>query len=238
MSNIVDLSHLRKPEANATPEPAEEVIVKTFTIPRGLQPAPRNAFAIIDLGIRGQAAMSIHAEGACLFLEVPGEDVRIMPREALIEGWLPPVVASTRPAVGCDECGAKDGEEHAETCPGSDDPDPVAQRVAAEREDTEPEKPLHEVLHEARSAERDDVTIGIDEVDGAAAGFVGAGNGPLGFGESLTVGVDPSGLAHLSATFGEHHCSVALPWKDIVDMVAKVSDLRAELDRNKEPVAP
>lgn len=226
MTNVLDLSHLRKPEAQAEPEPAEQVVVKTFRIPRTLQPAQRQALAIVDLGLRGQAAMSVHAEGACLFLEVPGEDVRVMPREALLEGWLPPVAAAAATQTDRMPPITLDGDDLGEDHPV----DPVSQRLEADRTAfNADEAPLHERLHAERSADRE-ADIGIDEVDGAAAGFVGVGTGPFGHAEALTVGVSRDGLAHLTATFGEHHCSVALPWKAIVDMVRKVTDLRAELD--------
>lgn len=155
MTNVLDLSHLRKPEAQAEPEPAEQVVVKTFRIPRTLQPAQRQALAIVDLGLRGQAAMSVHAEGACLFLEVPGEDVRVMPREALLEGWLPPVAAAAATQTDRMPPIALDGDDLGE----DDHVDPVSQRLEADRTafnaDEAPVTPPSEPRYPAANANRD-----------------------------------------------------------------------------------
>lgn len=115
--SVIDLSTLRNPAENAEPERGEAITVQTFKLPRLAQPAPRIAIAGVQLNDGRVANVSLHAEGLCLFFEAPGEQTRVMPREALLEGWLPAFVSVT------------------EVMPPIDDerPDPVAHRLESDR---------------------------------------------------------------------------------------------------------
>lgn len=144
--NVIDLSTLRKPDEAAAPEPGEEVVVQTFKLPRLTQPAPRVVLAGVELSDGRVANLSMHAEGLCLFFEAPGEQTRVMPREALLQGWLPAFTTSVTEVMPPIDDAAFDaefdaavtelvqaGRDLADAVSDDEALDPVAHRIEADR---------------------------------------------------------------------------------------------------------
>ena len=114
---VIDLSQLRKPTPAEQPEHGEEIIVQTYRLPKLAEAAPRIALAGIELADGRCADLSLHADGLCLFFEAPGEQTRVMPREALLQSWARAITTTERMAPVTE----------------LDAADPVTQRLEAER---------------------------------------------------------------------------------------------------------